>query len=124
MVMAPKCKVCGASHFGLAHVWPKDPAKPYSGPGAVSAAGLEHLIQTAPNKAAADHIRKHGARVVDGDDFKANMHAHIDAKQAEARDVEGLLARIAALEAELAPHRARVAANTERMRLRRAAGKT
>lgn len=28
MVTAPKCKVCGSSHFGSAHVWSGSVAKP------------------------------------------------------------------------------------------------
>jgi hypothetical protein len=52
MVQAPKCKVCGESHFGAAHIWkgpaPSEPTRSVSGK-AVSPARALPLIPRQPD---------------------------------------------------------------------------
>lgn len=45
MVDAPKCKVCGSSHFGSAHVWRERLPAPPSRPAAVSASAFTVLAE-------------------------------------------------------------------------------
>lgn len=44
MTTAPKCKVCGEAHFGPAHVWKGERAKP----GAITPIGARERVVAAP----------------------------------------------------------------------------